>query len=158
IVLDRRLDLDAHQRMFAKSAHDLGMRNLGEIGLRQDSDEFIAQGAVGRIEVFRRAKRVRTDLGIKVEICLAQPVEFVKIAMMKNRRQSAGEAPKLRLLATMERAVGDKAGDDVRFSQRDETVPLSRRGCLTKRLIHRATATNADGTTVQTSRGAGLMT
>ena len=59
---------------------------------------------------------------------------------MENRGQCAGKAPKIRLLAVVERAIGNEPCEQVRLSQRNETIPLYGRGRLTIRLIHKATA------------------
>jgi hypothetical protein len=44
--------------------------------------------------------------------------------------------PKARLLGVIEAAVSDEPVDNIRLPQRNETIPLFRRGRLAMRLIH----------------------
>src|SRR5215813_13677506 len=105
IVLDRRLDLDAHQRMFAKGADNLLMRDFDEVGLLEDPDEFLAQDAIGTLEIVCGAMSCRGDFRVKVKIGLAQPLKLFEIAVMENGAQHAGKLPEARLLIIVEAAI-----------------------------------------------------
>jgi len=140
IVLDRRLDLDAHQRMFAKGADNLLMRDFDEVGLLEDPDEFLAQDAIGTLEIVRGAMSCRGDFRVKVKIGLAQPLKLFEIAVMENGAQHAGKLPEARLLIIVEAAIRGEPGDNIRLPQRNEPIPLFGRGRLTRRFTHKTTA------------------
>ena len=130
IVLDRRLDLHPHPGVLGKGAHDLVMRDLDEIGLGQDADEFLDEAAVSRFEIRRRTTGLRIELRVEVKIHLAQPIQFLEILVVKDGSEPAGQLPETRLPGFVEAALGDEPADQVRLPQPDDTVALLRRGHL----------------------------
>ena len=157
IVLDRRLDLHAHQGVLAKGARDLVMRDFDEVGLRQYTDELFVQAEIGRLAIGGGAARFRIDLRVEVKIGLAQPVKFFEILMMKNGAQQAGKLPKSCLLDVVKAALGDEPADNIRLPQRNETIPRLWRDRLAMRFIHEAVANamrTMPASILQTSYGA----
>ncbi len=128
IVLDRCLDLHPHAGPLGKGTRDLVVHDLDEVGLRQDTDEFFAQAAIGRIEVLRGAAGLRIDLRVEVKIRLAQPIKLFEILVVKDGAEHTGKLPKPCLPGLVKAALGEKACDHVRLPQRNETIPLLSRG------------------------------
>src|SRR4029450_13947645 len=75
---------------------------------------------------------MRGDLGIEIEVGLAQPVEFPEILIMQDGAEHASQLPESRLVGFVETALRNQGVDDVRFAQRDDTVALRRRGDLAR--------------------------
>jgi hypothetical protein len=120
--------------MLGKGPHDLIMRDLDEIGLGQDADEFLAEAAVRRFEIGRRTAGLRIDLRVEVKIHLAQSIEFLEILVVKDSSEPSGQLPETRLPGLVEAALGDKAVDQVRLPQPDDPVTLLWHG----RVAHRS--------------------
>jgi hypothetical protein len=104
------------------------MRDLDEVCVRQYADEFIAQFLVGRIQILCRTELVRIDLGIEVEVGLAQPVELFEIFVVQDGAEHAGQLPEAGLVGFVETALCNEPVDDIGLAQRNDTVALFRRG------------------------------
>jgi len=128
IISNGRLELDADPGVLGKGPHHLVMRDLDEIGLCQDADELVAETAIGRFEIRRRTAGLRIDLRVEVKIHLAQPIQFLEILVVKDSPESAGQLPEAGLTGLVETAFGDKATDQVRLPQPNDTVKSLRRG------------------------------
>ena len=104
------------------------MRDLDEVGLPHDADEFLAQAVIGRLEILRRAAGMRIDLRIEEKIRLAQPVELLEILVMQDGAEHARKLPQPGLPGLIQLCLRDEAADDVRLPQRNDAVRLRRRG------------------------------
>ncbi len=157
IILDRRLDLHPYPGALAKGFRDLLMRDLDEVGVGQHADEFVAQLAVGRAQILGRAELVRIDLGIEVEIGLAQPIELFEIFVVQDGAEHAGELPESRLVGFVKTALCNEPVDDIRLPQRNDTVTRLPRGELApgfgKRVHHELPASVMGALFLQTKSG-----
>ena len=67
ILPDGSLELDANQRVLGKGPADFVMRDFDEIGLGEHTHHFLAEPAVGRLEIRLRSAGVRIDLRVEVK-------------------------------------------------------------------------------------------
>jgi hypothetical protein len=66
---------------------DLGVRHLDELRALEHGGEGIDQVRIGFLERGGVEARVRVDLGVEVEIVVAQPLELAEIFVMIDRRE-----------------------------------------------------------------------
>src|SRR5262249_18985468 len=128
IVLDRGLDLHPYPGALGKGFRDLLMRDLDEVCVRQYADEFIAQFLVRRIQILGRSELMRIDLGIEVEIGLAQSVELFEIFVVQDGAEHAGQLPESGFVGFVKMGLRDEALDDIRLPERNDTVTRLPRG------------------------------
>jgi len=125
-VVERGGHLDPHGLALAMRLLDLGVRQLDEVRALEHRGEALDQIGVSLLDDRPVEVRVRVELGIEIEVVVAQPLELVEIFVVIDRRQEAADVPELlALLLAAERAVLDQRIEDVGLADRDELVALA---------------------------------
>jgi len=125
-IIERRHDLDPHGGSPAMRLLDLRVRELDEARVREHGRE---RGHEVRIGIFERGTveaRMRLELGIEVEIVVAQPLECTEIFVVIDGGDEPAdltEAVALRVVGEM--AVVDQGVEDVGLADRDEMFPIA---------------------------------
>ena len=119
------------------------MRDLDEICLGEHADHLLAQPAIPRLEILLRSAGPRIDLGVEVKIGLTQQIELFEILIVKQGAELAGQLPESRLPGIVEVARVHQAVDQIRLPQRNETIPLRRRGCFAGYSVHKTAVSPA---------------
>jgi len=124
VIVERRLDLDPHGGSPAMRFLDLGVRHLDEIGVRQHGGERSQQVRVGSLERVMVEAGMRLDLGIEVEVVVAQPFELREIFIVIDGGEQAADLAEAVALRLVEAAVVDQGLENVGLANRDEMTPI----------------------------------
>ena len=98
---------------------DLGMRQFDEIRIPGHAFQRGDQVRIGALVGAAVELRMRGDLGIEVEVVLAQPLELREIFVMEDRREHASDLAEL--------VMHGLAGGFVLRGQRVQNVGLAHR-------------------------------
>ena len=117
------------------------MRDLDEVGLGQDTDEFFAQAAIGRFEILRGAASPADRPPGRSENRPRATDRALRNTGSERWRRACGQiAGSLACPASSRRPSATRPPINIRLPQRNETIPRLRRGRLAMRFVHEAFA------------------
>lgn len=124
VVVHRRLDVDADDGVLAMGKCDLLMRDFDEVRAMQHPQERADHVLIGAFDHGGIEAHMTVELGIEIEIVVAQPFELVVIFVVKDRSEQSAELAKIfALLLAAQRSLLDQGVQDIALSDRNEMIP-----------------------------------
>jgi hypothetical protein len=130
-IIECRRHLQPHGPALLMRRVDLGMGQFHEIRIFEPGLEGIDEIAVGVRKRGSIQARMRIELGIEIEILVAQPFQLLEIFVMIDGGERSADLPELFALdLARQRSMLDQRVQQIGFANRDEL--LARLGGITR--------------------------